>query len=115
MKKYPDLKIVSEFLKDFKKENQNTKQMLGLQERYQKLINALNGKVPTKFILFLQQKFDKQKEAIQKDIDTVYSKESVDAVQSMAIMKTLGNHRKDMSPKLTKTELVLTANEYKKN
>ncbi len=114
MKKYLDLKIVSESLKDFKKESQNTKQMLGLQERYQKLINALNGKVPTKFILFRQQKFDNQKEEIQKDIAEVYSKESVDALQSMAIMKTLGNHRKDMSPKLTQEELVLAAEEYKK-
>ena len=112
MKKYPDLKIISEFLKDLKKES-GSQQMLWLDNQYQKLISRLNGKVPTKFILFLQKKFEDQKETLQKEINTVYSNESTDAVQSIAIMNVLWWHRQNIHPQLSKEELVLCAKEYK--
>lgn len=113
-KKYPDLKLVTDFLKKMKEGSlKDGQSQLSWEEQFATLIKNLNGKVPVNFILHLQKVF---KDAnMQEEIDAFVKQIDVWSLSTIAIMQVLGEQVKKNNMHISEQELLQWCEYYKKN
>ncbi|MCX6824851.1 MAG: hypothetical protein NTY80_01385 [candidate division SR1 bacterium] len=113
-KKYPDLKLVTDFLKKMKEGSlKDGQSQLSGEEQFATLIKNLNGKVPVNFILHLQKVF---KDAnMQEEIDAFVKQIDVGSLSTIAIMQVLGEQVKKNNMHISEQELLQGCEYYKKN
>lgn len=112
MQKYPDLKIVANFLQkmgtDVMKDGQD---QMNLETKFEEMISNLNGKVPTATVAYLRTQFNEKKEDIQKEINMMTSGESLTNILTISGMQVLNDALSKWKIQLSEEEIAL-AGEY---